>query len=302
MHHRERVWTSNMETVLISEPEWLCFSASACTDNICDPEKDRFISGPSPCPILATEAGWKAAATEALASEARGSGPREPAPTSSGVSLPSGCPAAARRARFPARMLLRLICLSGGGPPRGWPRTMMAQPERTWRGKKTGIRSSKRTKGLPCSLTGPVPQEAPTEICLKLRQTGRGNLPPPPRKLSLKRGARSMGNLQNTVPGYSEKFSCSSDPALRWSRGRRERSWVWGTFHLQVDPLCMTSFLLSVQGHGPLSWIQQSPPVPLCHSAIPAESPITRQNRSCVEAHIRQPGSQVECFSYQKLF
>lgn len=50
---------------------------------------------------------------------------------SSGVSFPSGCAAAARRARFPARMLLRLICLSGGGPPRGCPRTMMAHPERT---------------------------------------------------------------------------------------------------------------------------------------------------------------------------
>lgn len=59
--------------------------------------------------------------------------PRE-APTSSGVSLPSGCVAAARRARFPARMLLRLICLSGGGPPRGCPRTMMAHPERTYTG------------------------------------------------------------------------------------------------------------------------------------------------------------------------
>lgn len=55
-------------------------------------------------------------------------------PTSSGVSFPSGCAAAARRARFPARMLLRLICLSGGGPPRGCPRTMMAHPERTYTG------------------------------------------------------------------------------------------------------------------------------------------------------------------------
>lgn len=47
------------------------------------------------------------------------------------MSLASGCPAAARRARLPARMLLRLICRSGGGPPRGCPRTMMAHPERT---------------------------------------------------------------------------------------------------------------------------------------------------------------------------
>lgn len=56
------------------------------------------------------------------------------APTSSGVSFASGCVAAARRARFPARMLLRLICLSGGGPPRGCPRTMIAHPERTYGG------------------------------------------------------------------------------------------------------------------------------------------------------------------------
>lgn len=58
------------------------------------------------------------------------------APTSSGVSFASGCVAAARRARFPARMLLRLICLSGGGPPRGCPRTMMAHPERTYGGEE----------------------------------------------------------------------------------------------------------------------------------------------------------------------
>lgn len=54
-------------------------------------------------------------------------------PTSSGVSLVSGWPCAARRAITPARILLRLIWRSGGGPPRGWPRTMMAQPDKTWR-------------------------------------------------------------------------------------------------------------------------------------------------------------------------
>lgn len=52
--------------------------------------------------------------------------------TSSGVSLVSGWPWAARRAMAPARILLRLIWRSGGGPPRGWPRTMMAQPDKTW--------------------------------------------------------------------------------------------------------------------------------------------------------------------------
>lgn len=51
--------------------------------------------------------------------------------TSSGVSLVSGWPWIARRARAPALMLLRLICRSGGGPPRGWPRTMTAQPDNT---------------------------------------------------------------------------------------------------------------------------------------------------------------------------
>lgn len=51
--------------------------------------------------------------------------------TSSGVSLVSGWLWAARRAMAPARMLLRLIWRSGGGPPRGWPRTMMAQPDKT---------------------------------------------------------------------------------------------------------------------------------------------------------------------------
>lgn len=56
---------------------------------------------------------------------------REPL-TSSGVSLVSGWLWAARRAMAPARMLLRLIWRSGGGPPRGWPRTMMAQPDKTW--------------------------------------------------------------------------------------------------------------------------------------------------------------------------
>lgn len=55
---------------------------------------------------------------------------REPL-TSSGVSLVSGWLWAARRAMAPARMLLRLIWRSGGGPPRGWPRTMMAQPDKT---------------------------------------------------------------------------------------------------------------------------------------------------------------------------
>lgn len=53
--------------------------------------------------------------------------------TSSGVSLVSGWAWAARRAMAPARILLRLIWRSGGGPPRGWPRTMMAQPDKTWR-------------------------------------------------------------------------------------------------------------------------------------------------------------------------
>lgn len=51
--------------------------------------------------------------------------------TSSGVSLVSGWAWAARRAMAPARILLRLIWRSGGGPPRGWPRTMMAQPDKT---------------------------------------------------------------------------------------------------------------------------------------------------------------------------
>lgn len=51
--------------------------------------------------------------------------------TSSGVSLVSGWAWTARRARAPARMLLRLICRSGGGPPRGWPLTMTAQPDKT---------------------------------------------------------------------------------------------------------------------------------------------------------------------------
>lgn len=68
--------------------------------------------------------------TGLLAGSTASTRPQE-APTSSGVSFASGCVAAARRARFPARMLLRLICLSGGGPPRGCPRTMMAHPERT---------------------------------------------------------------------------------------------------------------------------------------------------------------------------
>lgn len=52
--------------------------------------------------------------------------------TSSGMSLVSGWPWAARRAMAPVRILLRLIWRSGGGPPRGWPRTMMAQPDKTW--------------------------------------------------------------------------------------------------------------------------------------------------------------------------
>lgn len=55
--------------------------------------------------------------------------------TSSGVSLVSGWLWAARRAMAPARMLLRLIWRSGGGPPRGWPRTMMAQPDKTCGGE-----------------------------------------------------------------------------------------------------------------------------------------------------------------------
>lgn len=29
-------------------------------------------------------------------------------------------------------MLLRLICRSGGGPPLGWPRTIIAPPDSAW--------------------------------------------------------------------------------------------------------------------------------------------------------------------------
>lgn len=59
------------------------------------------------------------------------SGVRGVTHTSSGVSLVSGWLWVARRARAPVRTLLRLICRSGGGPPRGWPLTMMAHPDRT---------------------------------------------------------------------------------------------------------------------------------------------------------------------------
>lgn len=65
--------------------------------------------------------------------------------TSSGVSLASGWPAAARRARLPARMLLRLIWRSGGGPPRGCPRTMMAQPDSTC-GEAEGLQGVPRQR------------------------------------------------------------------------------------------------------------------------------------------------------------
>lgn len=73
--------------------------------------------------------------------------------TSSGVSLVSGWAWAARRAMAPALILLRLIWRSGGGPPLGWPRTMMAQPERTWRETTKSIRRRTKKKAFIQSIS-----------------------------------------------------------------------------------------------------------------------------------------------------
>lgn len=93
--------------------------------------------------------------------------------TSSGVSLVSGWPWAARRAMAPVRILLRLIWRSGGGPPRGCPRTMMAQPDKTWSDDKDNYQLGRTNSAVlwpPFSLENPstvISSNSPSSFILK---------------------------------------------------------------------------------------------------------------------------------------